>query len=165
MLCVWRRPPLQDVPSPPFAHPDGLSDLPSTQLSQLQQREPPPPVVGATRRDSSGRAYVFTKTTTGWKQSAELAGSDTASGDYFGHSVAISSTTVVVGAYRHAMLAGRTYVFTKTASSWRQLTELKGSDTIVGAQFGRSVAISGTTAVIGGFARSKPIGRVYVFRV
>ena len=46
----------------------------------------------------AGRAYVFTKTGAGWKQAAELKGSDTAAGDYFGYSVAISGTTAVVGA-------------------------------------------------------------------
>jgi len=40
---------------------------------------------------------VFTKTTAGWKHTAELKGSGEVSGDFFGSSVAISGSTVVVG--------------------------------------------------------------------
>ena len=56
------------------------------------------------------RAYVFTKTATGWKQVAELKGSDTAAGDQFGGSVAISGTTAA-GEYGYAYGVGRAYVF------------------------------------------------------
>jgi hypothetical protein len=38
-------------------------------------------------------------------------GSDTAAGDDFGGSVAISGRTAIVGAYSHAKSAGRAYVF------------------------------------------------------
>ena len=54
---------------------------------------------------------MFTKTAAGWKQIAELKGSDTVADDYFGYSVAISGTTAVVGAYAHASFAGRAYLF------------------------------------------------------
>ena len=100
---------------------------------------------------------MFTKTAAGWKQAAELKGSDTVAGDYFGGSVAISGTTAVVGAAGHATYAGRAYVFTKTAAGWKQAAELKGSDTVAGDYFGDSVAISGTTAVVG--AETTPVCR------
>jgi nucleoside-specific outer membrane channel protein Tsx len=109
-----------------------------------------------------GRAYVFTKTATGWKQTAELKGSDTGANDEFGVSVAISGTTAVVGAAIHANYAGRAYVFTKTAKGWKQVAELKGSDTSASDQFGQSVAISGTTAIVGAFDHGGG-GRAYVF--
>ena len=44
----------------------------------------------------------------------------------------------------------------------KQLAELKGSDTVAGDGFGGSVAISGTTAVVGA-PDSRGYGRVYVF--
>ena len=101
-------------------------------------------VVGAgNHADHAGSAYVFTKTPDGWKQAAELKGSDTTAGDYFGWSVAVSGTTAVVGAYGHAQSAGRVYVFTKTPGGWKQAAELKGDDSLAGDQFGSSVAISG----------------------
>jgi nucleoside-specific outer membrane channel protein Tsx len=121
-------------------------------------------VVGAeSHAASAGRAYVFAKTASGWKQTAELEGADTVAGDTFGNSVAISGTSVVVGAYAHAKSAGRAYVFTKTASGWTQAAELKGSDTVANDNFGESVAISGTTAVVGAWLHAKDAGRAYVF--
>jgi hypothetical protein len=121
-------------------------------------------IVGA--RDhakEAGQAYVFTGTATGWTQVAELKGSDTVAGDSFGNSVAISGTTAVVSATAldsgGASLTDRAYVFTGTAGSWTQVAELKGSAT---DQFGASVAISGTTAVVGA-PDAKGAGRAYVF--
>ena len=59
--------------------------------------------------------------------------------------------------------AGRAYVFTKTADSWAQVAELKGSDTVARDMFGQSVAISGTTAIVSGWGHSKATGRTYLF--
>lgn len=51
----------------------------------------------------SGSAYIYKKPTTGWvnsnQESAKLLASDGTVYDYFGHSVAISDDTIVVGAY------------------------------------------------------------------
>ena len=121
-------------------------------------------VVGAgARAGHAGRAYVFTDSSTGWKQVVELKGSDTVTGDYFGWSVAISGTTVVVGAYGHDKSAGRTYVFDANGSSWKQVAELKSADRAAGDQFGSSVAISGTTMVVAATGHAKAAGRAYVF--
>jgi nucleoside-specific outer membrane channel protein Tsx len=112
---------------------------------------------------SAGRAYVFTKTGALWNQVAELKGSDTVAGDYLGYSVAISGTTIAVGAPGHSKDAGQAYVFTKTGAVWNQAAELKGSDTVAADYFGYSVVISGTTAVVGSPGYAKTAGRVYVF--
>ncbi|MGO9582848.1 MAG: hypothetical protein ACLP36_08580 [Acidimicrobiales bacterium] len=121
-------------------------------------------IVGAEgHAHGTGAAYVFAKTTTGWSQVAELKGSDTVAGDDFGTSVAISGTTAVVGAYGHAGNAGRAYVFTETASGWKQAAELKGSDTTARDYFGISVAISGRTAVVGAYDHDNNAGRAYLF--
>ena len=121
-------------------------------------------VVGAPAHAAfAGRAYVFTKTAKGWKQAAELKGSDTVASDLFGASVAISGTTAVVGAPAHAAFAGRAYVFTKTAKGWKQRVEVKGSDTVANDEFGFSVAISGTTAVAGANVHALYAGRAYLF--
>jgi hypothetical protein len=121
-------------------------------------------VVGADgHRKNAGRAYVFTDMAAGWKQVAELRGSDTGAGDGFGYSVAVSDTTAVVGAPDHAKSSGRAYVFSDTAAGWKQGAELKGSDTAVDDGFGVSVAISGTTAIVGAPGFAKAAGRAYVF--
>ena len=97
------------------------------------------------------------------KQLAELKGSDTVAGDYFGYSVAISGTTAIVGAYGHTKDAGLAYVFTKRAGVWKQTAELKGYDTVAGDYFGYSVAISGATAIVGAYGHASSAGRAYVF--
>ena len=109
-----------------------------------------------------GRAYVFTKTATGWHGSGELAGSGTTPGDLFGVSVAISGSTIVVGAPSHASKAGAAYVFTDAGGDW-QAQELKGYDTVTKDDFGDSVAISGSTIVVGAFDHASEAGRAYVF--
>jgi hypothetical protein len=79
--------------------------------------------------------------------------------------VAISGTTAVVGCSN----ANRAYVFAKTAAGWVQVAELKGSDTVdhsrtyLGDYFGGSVAISGTTIVVGAEGHARSAGRAYVF--
>jgi hypothetical protein len=47
----------------------------------------------------SGAAYVFVRSGTIWSQQAYLKASNTDSGDLFGHSLAITGDTVVVGAF------------------------------------------------------------------
>jgi len=121
-------------------------------------------VVGAPgHARSAGRVYVFTRAGGGWRQSAELAGSDTAAGDNFGTSVAISGGIIVVGAPGHAASAGRVYVFTRAGGGWRQSAELAGSDTAAGDHFGESVAASDSTIVVGISAHDVLRGRAYAF--
>ncbi len=83
--------------------------------------------------------------------------------DDFGYTVAISNATVVAGAPGFSKAAGRAYVFTNTATDWKQAGELKGSDTVAADYFGYSVAISNTTAVVGADGHAKSAGRAYVF--
>jgi hypothetical protein len=101
----------------------------------------------------SGRTYVFTRTATSWKQTAELKGPDTMAGYGFGGSVAISGTTAVVGSAqgRRPGGYGAAYVFTKSARGWKQVAELTGSSGAGATSSNGSdsvVAISGETAVI-----------------
>ncbi len=120
-------------------------------------------IVGASSAEAGGRAYVFTKTASHWKQSAELKGSDTASGDLFGEAVAISGRTAVVGAPDAASNAGRVYIFTETSRGWTETARLTGSDTTGSDEFGSSVSISGTTVVVGAPLHSDLSGSAYVF--
>jgi hypothetical protein len=123
-------------------------------------------VVGAPdAQHGAGRAYVFARVATGWAQVAELQGSDTSAGGYFGASVAVSGRTIVVGAPGHGVglppfgnvhaaasgpgKSGSAYVFTDTPTGWRQVERLEGSGAATEAgAFGYSVAISGATAVV-----------------
>ncbi|MCK4873528.1 MAG: FG-GAP repeat protein [Phycisphaerales bacterium] len=100
--------------------------------------------------DWSGSAYLF-KTTTG-QQIAKLLPNDGAREDYFGHSVAISSGTAIVGASYdddNGSASGSAYLFDSTTG--QQIAKLLPSDGAAGDGFGVSVAINGTTAIVGAF--------------
>ena len=98
--------------------------------------------------DLSGSAYLF-DTTTG-QQLFKLLPDDGAAGDLFGYSVAISGSTAIVGAYLdddNGDLSGSAYLFDTTTG--QQIAKLLPDDGAAFDEFGRSVAISGATAIVG----------------
>lgn len=110
----------------------------------------------------AGVVYVFTRGATGWSQQAELRAANGEAFDWFGTSVAISGNTIVVGASKEdgngadpndnsAMSAGAAYVFTRTGSGWTQTAYLKASNAEAEDNFGRAVAVSGDTLVVGAY--------------
>jgi len=91
-------------------------------------------------------------------QQAILRASDAQSNDSFGFAVAISGDTAVVGAYEEdggpgdpVVDAGAAYVFQRPGATgpWRQVARLTATVPQVGAAFGLSVAISGSTVIVG----------------
>jgi hypothetical protein len=136
---------------------------------------PPPPAVGVNK--NQGAAYVFVKPAGGgWTQRAKLIAADGAQNDWLGVSAAISGDTVVVGAPFANVDGhndqGAAYVFVKPGSGWAgTLTEsakLTAADGRAGDEFGRSVAISGDTVVVGAppfadLSGGKGQGAAYVF--
>src|SRR3989442_121069 len=84
---------------------------------------------------------------------------------WFGLSVAISGTTVVVGAPGEATGAGHAYVF--DAASGSLIVPLTDPNPEADGHFGRSVAISGTTVVVGAPSETANMqakaGHAYVF--
>ena len=120
---------------------------------------------------SQGAAYVFVQSGTTWAQEAELTSSDGAAGDYFGWSVAVSGGTAVVGAPHHKFgpnaSQGAAYVFVQSGTTWGQEAELTSSDGAAGDKFGWSVAVSGSTAIVGSFSHTvgsnAKQGAAYVF--
>ena len=113
-------------------------------------------VVGAFADDDggsgSGSAYVFTRNGSSWSQQAKLTADDAATGDGFGNSVAISGASVVVGASGDddgGINSGSAYVFTRSGTSWSQQDKLTAYDAEASDSFGKSVAISGDSVVVG----------------
>lgn len=97
-------------------------------------------------------------------QQAYLKASNTDTNDQFGFSVAVSGSTVVVGAYTEdsnatgvngnqsdnsASDSGAAYVFARINGVWIQQAYLKASNTDASDHFGFSVAISKNTIVVG----------------
>jgi hypothetical protein len=103
--------------------------------------------------DGQGSAYVFTRSGMTWTQQEKLTASDGAPYDRFGGAVAISGDTALVGAFEDNIGMkrdqGSAYVFVRSGTSWIQQAHLTDSQGDVGDFFGRSVAISGNTALVG----------------
>lgn len=112
-------------------------------------------VVGAPRKDVSlsdaGRAYVFFRTGSTWALQATInTTGGTASGN-FGWSVGVSGDDALIGAPNENGTRGRAYFYRRTGSSWGAATQVIPDAASIGTdmQFGWSVAVSGTRALIG----------------
>ncbi len=120
--------------------------------------------------DDRGAAYpvlidplIFTET--------KLTASDAAFDDWFGHSVAISGDTAVVGAPGNGIdlrgEPGSAYVYVRSGTTWSEQAHFFASDAEADDFFGSSVAISGDTAVVGapgdGTAAGSKAGSAYVY--
>ena len=109
------------------------------------------PTVGS--NVAQGAAYVFTQSGTNWSQQAELTASDGVGYDQLGYSVAVSGSAALVGSPCHPAVGpcgpGAAYVFTQSGTSWIQQAELTASDGVPQDQFGWSVALDASTAVVG----------------
>lgn len=126
-------------------------------------------VVGAAGNDNPagpfrGKVYVYERIGTTWTFTDLLQASNGANGDLFGREVAISGTTIAVGAPRANIAnngdAGAAYVFVKSGT-WTEQAALKASSAVASAQVGFSIAISGDTLVAG--APSEGGGAVHIF--
>ncbi len=119
---------------------------------------------------SSGSAYVFVRDAAdNWTQEVKLTASDAAADDVFGHDVAVSGDTIIVGAYKdddHGSSSGSVYVFERDAEDlWQQTDKLTASDANTGYHYGRFLDLLGDTALIGSpFHHPLNFGAVYVVR-
>ncbi len=113
-------------------------------------------IVGSRRGNMSqsgssetGSAYLFDLTT---GVETKLTPSDGAANDDFGMDVAISGNTAIVGGYRNdanGTSTGAAYLYDTLTGL--EIFRLMPNDGGVGDQFGKSVAISGNTALVGAF--------------
>jgi len=115
----------------------------------------------------SGGAYVFRRTGTTWINEAYLKAPNRFNDDVFGFSAAIDLNTIVVGALwedsnqttitngttasadNSAMNSGAVYVYKRNGTTWVTEAYLKAPNTEANDEFGRSVAISGDTIIVG----------------
>jgi hypothetical protein len=119
-------------------------------------------LVGATSNGLGGAAYIFSFDGTSWSEEAKLTGLDTRDGDNFGSSVSLSGDLALIGAPDRDTSRGAAYIFTFNGTSWNQQTKLK----LAGAQkydnFGSSVALSDTVAIVGAKNFLAP-GKIYQY--
>ncbi len=101
---------------------------------------------------ATGAAYVFSRVGSSWTLDATLLAADGVSGDRFGTAVALSGDTAVIGAPEHddqGSNAGAAYVFVRSGTTWTEQQKLRAGDGQAGATFGRAVAVSGDTVLVG----------------
>ena len=113
---------------------------------------------------SSGAAYVFARNAGVWTQQAYVKASNTATGDRFGVSVALSDDTLAVFAQdedgsdfgingtqtnNSSSSSGAVYAFIRDAGVWTQHFYIKSSNSDADDEFGWSLAISADTLAVG----------------
>ena len=118
---------------------------------------------------TAGAVYVYVRSGNAWVQQAYLKAPNAQSFDQFGTSVAVSGDTLVVGAIgedsgqtvitngniasadNSVTNAGAAYVFVRNTANgtWAQQAYLKAPNAEVNDAFGKSVAISNDTLVVG----------------
>ncbi|MCH8046032.1 MAG: pre-peptidase C-terminal domain-containing protein [Planctomycetes bacterium] len=122
--------------------------------------------VGAiTAATDVGAAYVFGRSDSVWSQQDKLLADGGLAGDGFGAAVDLSGDRIVVGAPGDddgGDAAGAAYIFQRNESDWAFLSKLAASDSAAGDAFGASVAIGGSTVVVGATG-SDNAGSAYIF--
>ncbi len=119
----------------------------------------------------AGAVYVFQDNGVAWIQVDKLMASDGSLSKQFGTSVALSSNSAIIGAIGDStsgLQSGAAYVFLRDGLfAWHQIDKLTASDAAAFDQFGASVALSGTTAVVGASRDGDggaDAGSAYLFR-
>ncbi len=112
-------------------------------------------IIGAPEDDdhgfNSGSAYVFSEVEGVWQQVTKLTAYDAASGDLFGHSVAVDGQTVVIGAIGDddaGSNSGSAYIFREINGQWQPVAKVRGTGAQSAERFGYAVSLSGDTAAI-----------------
>jgi hypothetical protein len=111
-------------------------------------------VVGSPGRPDGGGAYVFVEPKGGWANMKQTAGLQSGtSTSCMGDSTSIDGSVIIAGATCSSGFKGAAFVFLKPAGGWRNSSNprLRLSIPFTYGQddFGSSVAISGTTALVG----------------
>jgi len=130
-------------------------------------------IVGAFENDddglNSGSAYIFELEGDTWTEVAKLTASDADAEDLFGVFLDISGTQAIVSAQRNddaGTDSGSAYIFEKIDGTWTEVAKLTAADGAEEDLFGRSVSISGSTAVVGAMYDDDDgpnSGSVYIF--
>ncbi|MEN6611268.1 MAG: IPT/TIG domain-containing protein [Methanoregulaceae archaeon] len=108
------------------------------------------PLATVSSTDYAGKVYFFTRSGGTWSESAILSAPE-AVGDfrYFGDTLAISGDNAVISDIGKNTNPGRAYVYQYDGESWYRTQVLNASDATGYDGFGWSVALRGTTALVG----------------
>jgi hypothetical protein len=117
----------------------------------------------------SGAVYVYEHVAGTWSQVARLVPNDAASytsNGLFGGSIALSGSTLIVGARNFGDPAnppGKAYVFERQGGAWIEIAQLTPTSTFAPRGFGAAVALDGARAVVGAPNAANGSGACYVF--
>ena len=126
-------------------------------------------VVGAPGATGYGEAYIFERGRSGWSTTPAVTLDNPNGVPYFGNAVAISGSTIVVGAYGISgdgqAPPGAAYIYVKGRDGWptSPTTSLAdpGADNKDG--FGWSVAVSGGSVAVGAPREDGGMGGTYLY--
>ena len=100
-----------------------------------------------------GAVYAFAPSGGVWSQTQKFTADDAGLGDFFGDAVAMDGAMAVIGADSKTVgghvVQGAAYVFDGSGGTWVQQAKLTSDDGVAYDNFGRSVAISGSTVLVG----------------
>lgn len=120
----------------------------------------------------AGSAYIYQRNGATWSEQAHLIPADTAAGDFFGWSVALSHNTAVIGCYNDDVApyadSGSVYIYERSDTTWSERPKLVASNAKTNDKLGYSVAINGDTIVAGAYFYDTPTtqnaGAAYIFQ-
>ncbi|MBK9385663.1 MAG: FG-GAP repeat protein [Planctomycetes bacterium] len=107
--------------------------------------------VGAPGADAiAGAVYVYARSGAAWVFQQKIVAADRTADAWFGHDLAISGDTLVVGSPEDPSTgSGAAYVFEPVSATWVEQQKLQSSDLAIGDGLGRSVAIEDDAIVLG----------------
>lgn len=101
---------------------------------------------------ASGAVYLFRRIGVSWVPLGRVKAPQPTSGDYFGATVALDGTTLVVGApgdSTQGHQAGAVHVFERVGPTWQHQTHLFASNADVSDHFGVALALDGDRFIVG----------------
>lgn len=117
---------------------------------------------------AQGTAFLYRRSGGAWHLAATLADPPGQFNDQFGSSVALTSTPAgrlaAVGALGTKNITGAAYIYGESGGKWQRLASFADPRGKAADAFGSSVAVSGTTAVVGAPGGSHGrVGHAYVY--
>ena len=119
----------------------------------------------------AGEVHIYRRSGLTWKYHSRLQPATPGGTEYFGYSLALDGTSLIVGAplatASGISLAGTARVYTLQGGEWIKEADLFADTPLYNAQFGSAVAIDGDKAIIS--ASSEPsasisrAGAAYIF--
>jgi FG-GAP repeat/PKD domain/Bacterial Ig domain len=114
----------------------------------------------------TGAVYIYQRSGETWSEVQKLSSDDGVAGDEFGFSVALLGNSIFIGADEDDN-KGSAYIFQKQGSSYVQTQKLQPATLDANHRFGRSVAVFGTTLMLGAAGddtNGDGAGAVYVYQ-